>query len=678
MKRLALFLIVAVALSAIAVACTPEKEIVEVEKQVVVVKEVIKEVEVPGETVVVEKEVIKEVVVEVPGETVVVEKEVIKEVPVEKVVTVEKEVIKEVEVPGETVTVVKEVIKEVKVPGETVIVEKEVIKEVEVPGETVIVEKEVVKVVTREGEAAEKVLTIRSTLGALQALHLATGASPTMGMIYSTLVSADPVELRWSPNLAERWEIAPDASSYTFHLRKNALWHDGTPVTTKDVAFTIKSYGTLDTGSIFASQILIIKGAQDYQDGKTDEIAGIVVVDDYTIRFDMEQPNVTFLEILNFHGGKLPATILPEHILGPVPPKEIGKHPFWTNTRLGAGPYKFVRYVPDQFTELEANPEYYFGRPKIDRIIHRDIPSRETAQIAMQRGELQLDLGPPPPPDMVQAFITDPRFDVIQINGSVTTQYAWNSRDPSLADPRLHKAISHAIDRKKMVDKFFSGGGSVKNVVLIHSWYQKPEWDELYPYDPVKARALLEEAGWDFDREVEIIMYGMESPEDQAILAAEQAYMRAVGFKANIQTIGIGSWAEKYYTNQDYEMARGNWGAFGDPSGFLQFHHTVGGSNAPGYSSPETDIEYKIAANTVDRVERTKLYQKIVERFLEDMPYTSLWVENQNKIKSRSLFMPALGDIPPATSPLGMHVYRTFMGSDDFWHYHQEAWDLTQ
>ena len=81
MKRLALFLIVAVALSAIAVACTPEKEIVEVEKQVVVEKEVIKEVEVPGETVVVEKEVIK--VVEVPGETVVVEKEVIKEVPVE-------------------------------------------------------------------------------------------------------------------------------------------------------------------------------------------------------------------------------------------------------------------------------------------------------------------------------------------------------------------------------------------------------------------------------------------------------------------------------------------------------------------------------------------------------------------------------------------------------------------
>ena len=346
MKRLALFLIVAVALSAIAVACTPEKEIVEVEKQVVVVKEVIKEVEVPGETVVVEKEVIKEVVVEVPGETVVVEKEVIKEVPVEKVVTVEKEVIKEVEVPGETVTVVKEVIKEVKVPGETVIVEKEVIKEVEVPGETVIVEKEVVKVVTREGEAAEKVLTIRSTLGALQALHLATGASPTMGMIYSTLVSADPVELRWSPNLAERWEIAPDASSYTFHLRKNALWHDGTPVTTKDVAFTIKSYGTLDTGSIFASQILIIKGAQDYQDGKTDEIAGIVVVDDYTIRFDMEQPNVTFLEILNFHGGKAPGHDTARTHSGSRAAEGDRQTPILDQHPIGSGPLQICQVRP--------------------------------------------------------------------------------------------------------------------------------------------------------------------------------------------------------------------------------------------------------------------------------------------------------------------------------------------
>ena len=200
--------------------------------EVVVEKEVVKEVMVPGKTVVVEKEVVK--TVEVPGETVVVEKEVVKtvEVPGETVV-VEKEVIKEVEV---EVVVEKEVVKEVMVPGETVVVEKEVIKEVEV---------EVIKEVEVEAMGPEKHLRMRfkEAIAHINPFDpLSRPHSWVNNLMGSRLIFPDDKNMQWSPDLAERWEVSDDATSYTFYLRKGARFHDGEEVTADDVVFTFRTY----------------------------------------------------------------------------------------------------------------------------------------------------------------------------------------------------------------------------------------------------------------------------------------------------------------------------------------------------------------------------------------------------------------------------------------------------
>ena len=158
---------------------------------------------------------------------VVVEKEVIREVPVEKIVVVEKEVIREVPV------------------EKIVVVEKEVIREVPA------------------GERERSVLNIRMSNMPARYDPYTSRSGATMSvasLIWSRLVQADPIGQRWAPDLAERWELSDDAKKVTFNLRKGATWHDGEPVTAEDVAWTFKSYLTLETLSQFAPALSVIKG----------------------------------------------------------------------------------------------------------------------------------------------------------------------------------------------------------------------------------------------------------------------------------------------------------------------------------------------------------------------------------------------------------------------------------
>ena len=275
----AMLLVVAAACSAETVEVPGETVVVEKEvvKEVMVpgetvVQEVVKEVMVPGETVVVEKVVTE--TVEVPGQTVVVEKvvtetvevpgqtvtvEVVKEVMVPgETVVVEKEVVKEVMVPGETVVVEKEVVKEVMVPGQTVVVEKEVVKEVMVPGETVVVEKVVVQEVVKEVEVpamsmgpqgalnvgfpdmvgrygTHPVVTDSNSTGLS---HLAAGEA----LSYTDINNVD------LPRLAKSWSISPDNLVWTFKLEEGVQFHRGYgEMTADDVIFSIEELAAEDS-----------------------------------------------------------------------------------------------------------------------------------------------------------------------------------------------------------------------------------------------------------------------------------------------------------------------------------------------------------------------------------------------------------------------------------------------
>ena len=517
-----------------ALACTREKEVVK---------------EVPVE-VVVEREVVREV--QVPGQTIVVTEQVIKEVPVE--VVVEREVVKEVMVPGETVVVEREVVKEVMVPGETVVVEKEVVvvREVEVEK---IVEKEVVRVERVEVEVekvvevevpamVEKVLRYRVPFQEVKWVpHSAVNEIVTLigNHTFSSLLQPDPIRRRYVPELAERWELSEDGMSTTYFLRKNAFFHDGEPVTAEDVRFTFLSRLHSETPNNGTGDLpIIIKGAKAYFDGEADDIPGIEIVDDYTVKITHEFPTG---DLLSGDGlGTFGFDILPEHIVGKIPPADIDNHDFFKNVMLGSGPYKFVKHEVDQFVELVADPNYFLGKPRIDRILMITMPSNDAAQIALQRGEIDTTLAGDGllSEEGMAAMLLDDRFDVYGISGTNSRGYAFNTKNPLVSDVRVRQAWFHALDREALIKASTKGGlGKINNTIMWQTEHNTPEMYTAYEYNPDKARQLLADAGWDSSVTVPVATptFVVGNTAGEAQVAAEQQMLAAVGINTVVHAM---------------------------------------------------------------------------------------------------------------------------------------------
>ena len=694
-----LFAVVAALVVVASLACT--KEVVkEVQVEVVVEKEVVKEVMVPGETIVVEKEVVKEVMIPgetivvekevvkevmVPGETVVVEKEVVKEVEVE--VVVEKEVVKEVMVPGETIVVEKEVVKEVMVPGETIVVEKEVVKEVRIPGE-IVVEKEVIKEVEVVKEIVvevpmgpeEEVINLRMSSMVLKfAPYTAvSGAVSAVGnYVFSHMVFADPHNYEYIPDLPERWEISPSGDSYTFFLRKNATWHDGTPVTAHDVEFTFQTYINPESLVRVPKSLEMVKGAGAVIDGEADAATGITVIDDHTIKFDMEFPTGVFLNALYLK------PVLPKHVLGELPMNMIDEDKFFVDGMMGSGPYTFVQHKPDNFLEFEANPDYYFGRPKIDRVFMHVIPSPDSTQIAMQRGEIDVSRRGGLSIEGYKAFIQDPRFVVSAVAAQMTNAgYGFNLRNPWLQDRRIRQAWLMAIDRRKLVDTYANGLGNIYNSTLhLPPGSHTMEMDALYPFDPKAARMLLEEADWDFDRVVEVSIGVVSDPARRAQYAVEQQMLAEAGIMTEYVEYEGAVSTERWYTNPrtkeegGVEVIRG--GGWGGSVLNSRYYYDSTGPDPHGYTTPEMDALFDRGPKALSTSEMEEIGKAINDMLVRDLPVAPLWSGARLFTYASKVFVPGFGNRPQPSSLREIDIMPIMMWNAN-WFYHIEQWDVRE
>ena len=666
-------------------ACGTREVVKEVPVEVVVEKEVVKEVMVPGETVVVEREVIKEVRVEVPGETVVVEKEVVKEVMVPgETVVVEKEVVKEVEV---EVVVTQEVVKEV--PREVVVTQevvKEVIKEVEVVKEVEVI-KEVEKIVEVARPEEEKVLRVRMVnMPAAFPPHTGGSGAVTivLGWTFSRLVQPGPATGTWAPDLAAGWEVNEDATEYTFYLQKHAKWHDGTPVTANDVAFTVKSLLNPQSAEWMVNTYISVKGAKAYQEGNAMDVEGIQIVDDYTIKLTMERPNVTFLDELVVVAALSPAPILPEHALKDIPDDQLFEHDFWSQGLMGSGPFKFVSWVPQQAMVLEANDDFYFGRPNIDKLILEIIPSNDATQIALQRGEVDTTVRGGVSLAANKEFFQDPRFDVYGTQAGLISSYAWNQRIERLRDPRIREAFWIGVDWVKICDRFYGGLCNVKGSPLFQSFVYKPEWDTRFAYNPNKAISLMEAAGYSLSSPIDITMITrpITNADYRAELAVQQDMLKDVGINFIVKEQDTAAGQSAWYDTYDAEIISWAAGQGSEPGVFLLSNlGLTGGENAFGIhlQYPEFYTAMEEGAAIVDRGERAKFFQDFTETWLWDvLPWTSIKEAARVKIQNNRFRMPILGDVPKPSRYADMPIYPIHAGRDDNWIYHMEQWDIKQ
>lgn len=416
-------------------------------------------------------------------------------------------------------------------------------------------------------------------------------------------------------NLATSWEVSDDATTYTFHLREDALWHDGQPVTARDVEATVRFILNKATNINPARWIGSLKGGQAFYDGESDELPGVQIPDDYTVIFELEEPKV---------GWHMSATtdlqILPAHIFNDVNPADIVEHhaPAWYTPELniGSGPFKFVQAERDQFVELVRNDEYYGGAPKLERILFKNFGGADTQFIALQKGELDVWNVPQNFYEQVQQL---DNVNIHLVDRNYIRVFLLNYESPKLADKRVRQALAYAIDREGICETLYSGLCKPYNSYMEMATWLAPNLNQ-YEYNPERARELLAAAqadgAWDPNTELKVVWYYSDALH-QDIMAAIQQNLAEVGVKTQLQFLE-GTSATAAQAACDFDMYYQGWG-FAFPEDYDSFFTDTERCTTP-WGDPEAKALFDQTAVTVDEAERRAIHNELQVRLNEELP----------------------------------------------------------
>ncbi|RCL15713.1 ABC transporter substrate-binding protein [Bacillus cereus] len=441
-------------------------------------------------------------------------------------------------------------------------------------------------------------------------------------VIFASLVSTDK-QGKPIPELAEKWDVSSDQLTYTFHLRKNLKFSDGSPLTADDVAFTLtllhdKAY----EGEVDISQYAV-KGGKEYKEGKATSIEGIQVVDPQTIKITTEKVNSQAIFVL---GG----TVLSKAYYG----KDYKQNTSLDYLKdlygkpLAAGPYKFEKYIPGQEVRFVANENYYAGKPKIQNFIYK-ITSGDTKLQLFQTGEVDhtgLGTG-----DEVLEQAKALEFANIQIETAPSFSYIYmNNNKPYLKDKKVRQALIYGLDRKKYVDTALKGYGTVANVP-IHptSWAYTEEGVNKYEYDKEKAKKLLDEAGWkvgsDGIREkdgqkLKLSYFGPSSAKDSDLLIpiAKENY-KEIGVEFNPEFMDFNTMLSKV-NKGDYDLASVSTPITSDPSETAGEYLSTANETSLGYKNAKVDELIQKGIETVDIEKRKPIYKELYKELSDDPP----------------------------------------------------------
>lgn len=422
--------------------------------------------------------------------------------------------------------------------------------------------------------------------------------------------------------LAETWEIA--GTTARFNLRQNAKWHDGTPLTAKDVVFTINTLTDPNTGSRWGTSFASVKGYAEAQasagtpTAAPTSLVGVTAPDDYTVVLELTQPDSGLLP------GFMFINILPEHIFRDAPRATLCEQPNWTSGRIGAGPYKFVRLVEGERLELEAFDDYFLGRPKIDKVNLLFFASFETSLAAFQQGSslaapltvLNLEL------------VNSLEFAEVQTTPAGVGAIWINSKLPEFADKRVRQAISYAIDRKTITDNLFQGyADPVASEIPYLAWTQAPDLNP-YAFDPAKAQALLTEAGWDAAKTFTLWYYYPDQL-TASVMEAVAQYLAEVGVKVELRLDdGSGVWT-KEIDEGTWALTYGSFGAQPAPANLS----VIWGCQAAAtyaYCNPQFDELMEKALRTYDQNEQGQYYQQAIKLLNDELPW--VWLFNRKNL----------------------------------------------
>ena len=451
--------------------------------------------------------------------------------------------------------------------------------------------------------------------------------------LFTPLVQYDE-SLAVRPYLAESWELHGD-SAVVFHLRRDVLWHDGQPVTAHDVEFTFNLAKDPEAASPLLASVFL------------SNVASARVIDDHTIEFRFSQPHAQALE--DFWWPPLP-----RHMLQNVSPASLRDAPY-NRQPVGSGPFRMEEWRANEQLVLVRNtafPAALGGPPAAERIVFRVIPESSTMLTELLTGSIHVDI--PVDPDQVRQVEADAATQLHAFPGRTVYFVGWNNARSPFDDVRVRRALTHAMNRREIVDALLYGQGELATSPI-------PPWHPLYPseiqplpYDPQAAASLLDEAGWrdrdgDGVRENasrQRLAFTLLTSDDavrRAVVEVLQSQLRRVGAAAQVRVMEFQTMLQSH-REREFDAVLANWSLdnFQIAAAPLSLLHSRQADvpRSPNRSSvriARLDTAMERAAASSNENEQRAAWREFTQTLQEEQPVTFMFWLNELAASRRNV-----------------------------------------
>ena len=438
-------------------------------------------------------------------------------------------------------------------------------------------------------------VTVAHGVGVYSLNPYAVNTSPLQavwGSIMEPLIDADYQKRGYRGVLAESWQMK--GTRLQFNLRKGVRFHDGAPLTSRDVLASFKR---------------ILTDKQSLQAPNLQNIGEMDAPNEYTVVLTLKKPDANALEDINSRV-----------IMRQVVAEKMGEA---DNKPIGTGPFKFTSWERSGQFVLRRNDAYWGKAPRIDEVIYKSIQEDAARIAALEAG--QVDLISNVPPHEVARLKANPHLRVQQVQGLRPIFLILSPAYKPMDNPKVRRAITQAIDRERIIKHILEGYAYPLNGLLSPQVFGYEPSAKAYPYDPEKAKQMLNEAG--FPNGVEIDYYSPTGryPKDREVAQVIVEQLSKVGIKANLKTP---EWSifNTDYKNGKYQFYLTGRGSLTDADTLFQQYFRTGATRRTlGYSNPKLDELLDQEQLTFDVKKREKLLWEAHKIILEDAPAIPLW-----------------------------------------------------
>lgn len=427
--------------------------------------------------------------------------------------------------------------------------------------------------------------------------------------LYDRLAFIEEAGTDVTPRGASSWENTDDGMAAIFHLDENAKWHDGEPVTANDWVWTAQLITDPNFDYGLRSEFNTWAGTDDTGLEVSEDSVGMEAIDDYTLKmtFKAVTPVEDWLILHNKY-----YYVLPEHLLGDIDPAELKENEFWNNP-IGSGPCTFISELSGSELQFGSFADYHMGTPKWGKLVLKVIAQTNTIT-SIAAGEMDGFFSGPSVDDAMAA--KELGLPVEQSN-SPTSVAVFLINNQNVQDKRIRQAMSYAIDKELLIEQSLQGYGEPSTTCIIpNSQYH---FDTRWERDLEKSKALLEEAGWDSNTTLQMVITSAR----ESMAAIIQQNLAEVGINVEVQTVEL---ATMFAGLQDgtYDLGICGSSAMDYPLWMSGYYDNKNATYCQITDTSYAEIQDAIAAE-VDETKRKELINEYQELLWDEMPLVMLY-----------------------------------------------------